>query len=567
MRAVSLKTMLLRVALLLVAVILAAAIAAGVFAYNNANSLVISSVQDLSELQMRQMDAALTGMDAFLSGMSTQNYELSTLVFSTDDNERYKVLRNTAIEISRAVSQYPQFSGVFVAVDRGGALDYVAADGLSAGGSDQLLMKELLTEMIRGQDAFLESSLWQHTDLRGTAYLLKVFARGSIYCGAWVKVDALLDDIRQASLIEQGAALLLDYDGLPLGGGENMRFSTGTSPGSVRWQGASYVQINRHSTSAPYVLALLYGQSGIFRLTLPVVQVFVLFAVLLLAVFAFVVVMLRKRLYAPINAFSQTMSRFGETGEPVPAAEDAGFEEIRRLSATYNMMTDQITRLKIDAYEQMLARQDVHLKYLKTQIQPHFFMNALNVIYSFAQVQEYRHIQNMSLCLVEYFRYILSDTDVVRLRQELEHARNYISIQDYRFPGNFLYEEDVPGELLDLPVPVLVVQTFLENSVKYALAIDEQNSIRVRAAKNGGRLEITILDSGPGFSPEVLAVLQAGGSLDESGGGNVGINNIRQRMAILYGEQADFFFENQEGGGACIRVAFPAQAAGQEGQL
>ena len=109
-------------------------------------------------------------------------------------------------------------------------------------------------------------------------------------------------------------------------------------------------------------------------------------------------------------------------------AGNAG-SEFEIINQNFNRMMNQVKNLKIDVYEKELERKQVKLRFLSQQIQPHFIMNAMNLIYSY-EPDEYHLIQKMVINLVKYFRYIVkNDHTFVELKQELDHIDNYFEIQ------------------------------------------------------------------------------------------------------------------------------------------
>lgn len=93
------------------------------------------------------------------------------------------------------------------------------------------------------------------------------------------------------------------------------------------------------------------------------------------------------------------------------------------------------------------------------QTNPHFLMNSLNIIYNLAKNKNTNLIQDMSLCLVEYYRYITqSDRPLVTIREELSHVQNYLHIQEMRFSGKFSSSFIINGKLLDAYLPPMTVQ-------------------------------------------------------------------------------------------------------------
>jgi len=242
-------------------------------------------------------------------------------------------------------------------------------------------------------------------------------------------------------------------------------------------------------------------------------------------------------------------------------------DEFRLMNHTFNRMIEEIRHLKIDVYEEKLNHQKAELKQLQLQINPHFFLNSLNIIYNLATVRDYAIIQEMTKCLVAYFRFIFqSDAFYVLLRDELSHTRNYLRIQQLRFPQRLTFRIDVDDDALNCPIPPLVVQNVVENSIKHAFNLDDMLDIRIRVSAAGTgserRLLVRIADNGPGFPPEVLDLLRQDRDLVQDEGGRIGIWNLRRRLRLLYPSGYRLTFENGAEGGAVVTMEL---AIGNEG--
>lgn len=179
-----------------------------------------------------------------------------------------------------------------------------------------------------------------------------------------------------------------------------------------------------------------------------------------------------------------------------------------------------------------------------------------------AQMQMFKEIEYMSLSTSKYFRYIFQSGDnVVRLEDEIEHVRIYLEIQKHRYRDAFSYHIDFEEELTGLTIPPLVLQTFIENAVKYAVSRDQELQIRLavslRMEGEKPSMVIRISDTGPGFPAEVLETLAAGKPLDQSEGKHIGIMNTLQRLELLYHRRANVEFSNPEEGGACVTLTIP----------
>ena len=148
--------------------------------------------------------------------------------------------------------------------------------------------------------------------------------------------------------------------------------------------------------------------------------------------------------------------------------------ELEQANDRFQRLIAQIRKLKIDAYERERQRQRVQLEYLQLQIKPHFFLNCMTSIHSMAQLHLDEEIQRMAAATAEYFRYIFqSGQACVPLSGELTHARNYLEIQKMRYGEALRYEIRAEDGAQDVLIPPLTLQTFLENTIKHAMSLDE----------------------------------------------------------------------------------------------
>jgi len=261
----------------------------------------------------------------------------------------------------------------------------------------------------------------------------------------------------------------------------------------------------------------------------------------------------------PIKSFSYNLSFWKEDGEPLDIASSK-IVELEKANKQFAQLVNQIKTYKIDIYEREIEKQRIQLDYTKLQIKPHFFLNCLTTIHSMAQMDMTEEIQQMALSISVYFRYIFQNgKDFVRMEDEIEHVRVYLDIQRSRYQDTFFYQIEREAAVCETPIPPLILQTFIENAIKYAVARDQHSHISLTVER--GQLSdekmvvITISDTGPGFPPEVLDKLQHGQPLDQSGGTQIGIMNTILRLEYLYGSRARIEFANC--GGACVKLYLP----------
>lgn len=181
---------------------------------------------------------------------------------------------------------------------------------------------------------------------------------------------------------------------------------------------------------------------------------------------------------------------------------------------------------------------DAQLKYLQAQINPHFLFNTLNAGAQLAMMEEaektYVYVQKMA----EFFRYnVKKGNDIVTVKDEIELVDNYIYILNVRFSGDIHYEKRIEEEVLDAPMPSMILQPIIENCINHGIREMAGNGkIWLTAFSFEGQPCISIRDNGIGMSAETIEKVLAGTYREEelSGDSNgIGMNNIIVRLQLF----------------------------------
>lgn len=191
------------------------------------------------------------------------------------------------------------------------------------------------------------------------------------------------------------------------------------------------------------------------------------------------------------------------------------------------------------------------LEALRMQLNPHFLFNALNAASVLALKGESEKVVAMLARLSELLRLVLdSSAQVVRLVDEVAVLDRYLEVERVRFEDRLTVAVEVEPAVLDAEVPSLVLQPLAENAIRHGISRRPgPGRLEVRARAAGGRLEIELSDSGPGFSA-------AGGGLSRG----VGLANTRERLAQLYGAEAALELGDAPDGGGVVRLLLPLRA-------
>jgi two-component system LytT family sensor kinase len=220
------------------------------------------------------------------------------------------------------------------------------------------------------------------------------------------------------------------------------------------------------------------------------------------------------------------------------------------FAATLTLTIWNNTRIQIKLRDQEQSLLEARMQALTSQINPHFLFNTLNTIGSLTRVNP-EAARELLVKLSQILRRLLrKDESFVPLREELEFIENYLTIETVRFgPEKLQFREEIDQETLDALVPSMLLQPFVENSIRHGLGPRlEGGEIRVRTARLDGRLVIEVEDNGVGMNEDRIPDIDARG---------IGISNVSERLQVLYGKDYALKIESVPGLGTTIRVELP----------
>lgn len=263
----------------------------------------------------------------------------------------------------------------------------------------------------------------------------------------------------------------------------------------------------------------------------------------------------------PLSRLTEAMEhiRAGDASYRIPIRPKRFRTEFDELNGDFNTMLNELEQSQKALYQKEIDAQRVQLRYLNQQIRPHFILNALNNIYT-CEEGEIALVRKMVMYLTRYFRYLVNlNSDYVYLYDEMEFVKTYLDIQKIRYPDRFVYFTEWEEDIGEAMIPAVVLQTFVENSIKYSFEKDRVTYIFVLGRKQGDdRLLLTIADTGRGFDQEILekirVFLENHRYREDLG---VGIQNVVERLDLLYGDRYEISMKNGDDGGARVEIILP----------
>lgn len=190
------------------------------------------------------------------------------------------------------------------------------------------------------------------------------------------------------------------------------------------------------------------------------------------------------------------------------------------------------------------------LEALQMQLHPHFLFNTLNSV-SVLVHKDPVAAERMITRLSDLLRLTLSmgDRQEIPLREELEFLEKYVQIELVRFQDRLRVTKQIDQEVLDVPVPAMILQPLVENSIRHGISRRAGvGQILVRAGRVDDHLVLEVVDDGPGLK---------GREPSHAIGHGVGLSNTEERLKQLYGENQAFEVREPESGGFLVRISVP----------
>ncbi len=215
-------------------------------------------------------------------------------------------------------------------------------------------------------------------------------------------------------------------------------------------------------------------------------------------------------------------------------------------------------RMRREEHEQFLRLRNelqvTQLNALKKQLRPHFLFNTLNTVSALMDdnVNDARKVLSR---LGQLLRMTLDKTqrDMVTLDHELDYIGNYLDIESIRFRDRLKVTYEIDDDLRSAEVPSMVLQPLVENAIKHGPdAMTDRVDITIRAASRNGRIELEVADNGKGCD-DVNKAMEHGG---------IGLRNVRERVRLLYDDQATFTIVSPKGQGFYAKLSLPERLNG-----
>lgn len=236
-----------------------------------------------------------------------------------------------------------------------------------------------------------------------------------------------------------------------------------------------------------------------------------------------------------------------------------GSYEIQHLGRTITSVVMQMHKLMDEIVLEQEKKRKSEFDSLQAQINPHFLYNTLDSIVWMVESERYSEAISMVTALANLFRISLSKgKNIITIREEIEHAQNYLYIQKIRYKNRFQITFDISPEIYECSTIKLIVQPLLENAIYHGVEyMDGEGEITVKGYLKNEEVYIDVTDNGLGMPEESVGLILTDENRIHKNGSGIGLSNVHQRIQLYFGMDYGLEIESVLDEGTTVHIHLP----------
>ena len=291
-------------------------------------------------------------------------------------------------------------------------------------------------------------------------------------------------------------------------------------------------------------------------------RLFIVFVILLII---FIVILINSyisfRVTNPIRELEKSVKAL-EEGNLDADIYMGGSYEVQHLGKSVQDMKFRIKGLMQDIVSEHEEKRKSEFDSLQAQINPHFLYNTLDIIVWQIENEKQSEAVHTVTALARFFRLSLGKgKNIVTVKDEIDHVKNYLMIQHMRFKNKFDYEFDIAEDVLELPSLKLMLQPLVENAIYHGMEfMDGDGMIMVKAWREEDELYLSVADNGLGMTEDKVEMILTGKSTSGNGrGSGIGVKNVNERIKLYFGEAYGLTIDSEPDEGTTVIIHLPAK--------
>ena len=290
-------------------------------------------------------------------------------------------------------------------------------------------------------------------------------------------------------------------------------------------------------------------------------------------------IMATRGMFRPLTNMAETAQLVGQGNFNVKMPPTDAKDELGVVTRAFNTMVENLglyiarTKAGMEKEQQMMEREllmethlkEAQLKYLQSQINPHFLFNSLNAGAQLAMMEDAEKTSIFVEKMADFFRYnVKKGEEDATLEEELEAVDNYIYILNVRFAGDIHFSKKVECDVENVRVPSMILQPVVENAVNHGIRnIDWEGHIELSVERWKDHIEISVRDNGQGMTKEQIEKVlskKIHNSSSEGDSTGIGMNNVISRLELYYEQDGLMeIYSEGEGTGTEVVINIPVE--------
>lgn len=403
---------------------------------------------------------------------------------------------------------------------------------------------------------------------------------------AQISCDAIREIFKEVEDYQDYSWIVLSNNDLMLLSGGDEKQNELMKETSVAWTGNKEIDGIKAIGSADSSgfgtrTVIAVGQSNILAILRPTLFIF-LAGLVIVILFTFCVSYgLSYRFSKPVTRMISNIRAFGKQNLDV-RMEDSTIQEFHDIGQVFNEMADRIEYLITEVYEKQLLATKSQVKYLQSQLNPHFQFNILAMLSLKAKMSGNEELYESLNAFSKLMQgKIFRDKEIkIKVKEELEIVQFYLFLQKERYQDKLMYEINLSDEQIkENLIPRLLIEPLVENAVSHGLEPQKERGMikvclyeesssekssreeKINNTEQKKRLHIIVEDNGVGMDYEKLNENYEKETLEngEIGHTHTGLKNTQRMLRILYGEDYELDIESKKGKGTKIEIILPSE--------
>lgn len=392
------------------------------------------------------------------------------------------------------------------------------------------------------------------------------YYKENVYLAIDIPFTSVLSYINSVNIGEHGYCFVMDKDGVLVYHPQQQLIFSGLKTENIEEiinmadgttaKGDKIYSVKTISEDGWRVVGVSFTNEMINSKVTEVYRNVIMLALLGIIILIIVITVVSVRVSRPIKELTYAMEVFEKEAEQFEYVPVKGMYEVESLSRSFDHMVAKIKQLMNKIIDEEKTLRKTELKALQSQINPHFLYNTLDSIQWMCEKGETDKAIIMVSALAKLFRISISKgKEMITIEQELNHVRNYLVIQSYRFKNQFNYKFDVDESLLGNYCNKITLQPIVENAVIHGVdGLSDEGEITISVKDDGDRIIMKIADNGIGMTKEQCEKII---NHDESDNFGIGIKNVNDRLKIYFGEEFGLKIDSELDVGTTVTICIP----------